>query len=188
LVSVWSRLPAKIVDTLVKAENYYKTGVDTDDAKVWFNKAVEASLHYCFVEPLVSFVQKRRDKRIAICFPHPRGMKWKTAAELRKLFLWEWTVVFETLSVPTRQNLATSRADDLKHFMSEYFGRVPLPALRELSNSLHDFCQYRKDSAHSHVSRCEAEEQELEQMRELVLGTKRPSVITQIFQLFAVKR
>ena len=188
LFSVWSKLPAKVADTLVKAENYYKTGVNTDDAKVWFNKATEASLHYCLVEPLVSFVQKRGDKRIAICFPRPRGVERKTSSELRKLPLWEWSMVFETLSVPARQNLASLGTEDLKHFMKEHFGEFPLQALRELSNSLHDFCQYRKDSAHSHLSRYEEEIQELEQMRGLVLGMKRPSVITQIFQLFATEK
>jgi len=94
LNSVWDKLPPKVVDTLVKAENYHKTGVNTDDAKVWFNKSVEASLSYCFVEPLASFTQKREDNRIAVCFPPPLGVKRKTSLEIRKLFLWEWSVVF----------------------------------------------------------------------------------------------
>lgn len=188
LFSVWSKLPAKVVDTLVKAEDYYRTGVNTDDAKVWFNKATEASLSCCLMEPLVSFLQKRDDKRIAICFPHPRGVERKTSSELRKLALWEWSKVFEILSLPVRQNLASLGAEDLKHFMKEHFGELPLQAFRELSHSLQDFCEYRKDSAHSHPSRYEEEVQELEQMRELVLGTKRPSIITQIFQLFATEK
>jgi len=188
LFSMWSKLPAKVVDTLVKAEDYYRTGVNTDDAKVWFNKAIEASLNCCLVEPLASFVQKQDDKRIAVCYPPPRGVERKTSFQLRKVPLWEWSNVFETLSMPVHQNLASVGAEDLKHFMKEYFGELPLRALKELSHSLQDFCQYRKDSAHSHPSRYEEEIQELEQMRELVLGTKRSSVITQIFQLFATKR
>ena len=187
LSSVWSKLPAKVVDTLVKAENYYRTVVNTDDAKVWFNKAVEASLNCCLVEPLVSFMQKRGDKRIAVCFPPPRGVERKTSSELRKLPLWEWSNVFETLSVPVHQNLASLGGEDFKRFMKERFGELPLPALTELSRSLRDFCQ-RKDSAHFHPSRYEEEIQELEQMRELVLGMKRPSVITQIFQLFGIAK
>jgi hypothetical protein len=184
LSSVWSKLPTKVVDTLVKAENYYRTGVDTDNAKVWFNKAVEASLNYCLVEPLVSFTEKRVDKRIAICFPPPRGVERKTSYELRKLSLLEWSDVFETLSVPADKSLANLGAKDLNQFMKEHFGELSPPALKELSWSLRDFCCFRKDAAHYHIPRHEEERQELEQMRELVLGIKRPSIITQIFQLF----
>jgi hypothetical protein len=187
LSPVWSILPAKVVNDLVKAEKYYKTGVDTDDAKVWFNKAVEASLNCCFVEPLVGFTQKQADRRIAVCFPSPRGVERKTSHELRKLFLWEWSVVFDTLSVPADKTLAGLGAEDLKRFMKEHFGELPPSALRELSRSLGDFCQQKKDGSHSHVSRHEDETQELEQMRELALGIERSSVITQIFQLFGLR-
>jgi hypothetical protein len=127
-------------------------------------------------------VEKRGDKRIAI--PFPRGVERKTSRELRELPLREWSKVFETLGLPARQNLASLGAEDLKRFMKENFGELPLPALRELSRSLGDFACQRKDSAHYHIPRHEEEVQELEQMRDLALGIKRPSVITQIFQLF----
>ena len=185
LSSVWSKLPAKIIDTLMKAENYYKTGVDTDDAKVWFNRAVEASLNCCLVEPLVGFTQKRDDKRIAVCFS--RGVEHKNSYELRRLSLWEWSDVFETLRVPVGKSLASLGAEELRRFMKEHFGELPSPSLRELSRSLQDFC-LRKDSAHAHTFRGDEEIQELEQMREIALGIKRPSVITQIFQLFGTER
>jgi hypothetical protein len=189
LSSVWNKLPPKVVNALVKAEKHYKTEVDDDAAKVWFNKAVEASLNFCFVEPLVSFTQKRGDKSIAICFPPPRGVERKTSFGVGKLFLWEWSVVFDTLSVPADKSLASLGAEDLKRFMKEHFGELPLPALRELSLSLADFCQQKKDGSHSPlVPRYEEAIQELEQMRELALGTKRPSVIAQIFQLFGADR
>ncbi len=197
LSSVWSKLPPTVVDTLIQAENHYRTGVNTNDAKLYFHEAVEASLHCCLVEPLVSFMQKRGDKIIAVCFPPKRGVERKTSSELRKLSIWklrklsllEWSDVLETLSVPEHKNLAGLRTEDLnlERFMKEHFGELPLPALRELSRSLRDF-YLRKDSAHYHIPRYEEEIWELEQMRELVLGVKRSSVITQIFQLFGTER
>jgi len=184
LSPVWSKLPTKVVDTLVKAESYYRTGVDTDDAKVWFHKAVEASLYCCLVEPLVSFTQKRSNERIAVCFRPPRGVERMTPSKLRKLSLGEWSDILETFCVPVVKSLGGLGIEDMKQFMEEHFAGLPLPALRELSRSLGDFCQYRKEGAHYHIPRYEEEMQELEQMRELVLGTRRPSIITQIFQLF----
>jgi hypothetical protein len=186
LSAVWNKLPAAVVENLITAENYYRTGVNTDNAKVWFNKAVEASLSCCLVEPLVRFTEKRGDKRIVICFSSPGGVerKTKTSFELRRLSLLEWSNVLKTLSVPADKSLAGLGAEDLKRFMKENFGELPLPALRELSRSLGDFACQRKDSAHYHIPRHEEEVQELEQMRDLALGIKRPSVITQIFQLF----
>jgi hypothetical protein len=187
LSSVWSKLPAIVVDNLIEAEKYNKTGVNTGEAKGWFHKAVEASLQCCVVEPLVSFIQKRNNKTIAIPFPPPRGAEPKNSGALRKLSLWEWSIVFEVLSMPVDKSLASLGAEDIRRFMKENFGELPLPALRELSGTLRDFCQ-RKDSQHQHVPRYEEEIQELEQMRELALGIRRPSVITQIFQLFATGR
>ena len=70
-----------------------------------FHEAVEASLNCCLVEPLVSFTQKRSDKEISVCFPSPRGVERKGSSALRKLFLWEWSDVLETLSVPVGANL-----------------------------------------------------------------------------------
>jgi len=188
LSPVWNQLPPKVVGVLGKAEKYYRTGVDTSDAKVWFNKAVEASLNYCFVEPLVNFMQKRGAKRIAICFPPPRGIGRETPRELGKLSLSDWSYVFNMLSVPADKSVVSLGTADLTQFLKEHFGKLPPPALRELSRSLRDFCCLRKDTAHYHPSRYEQEIQELEQMRELALGIKRPSVIAQIFQLFSTAR
>lgn len=188
LSPVWNKLPAALVDALVKAENFYRTGVNTDDAKGWFHKAVEASLNCCLVEPLVRFTQKQSDMRIAVCFSSPRGVERKTSSGLRKLSLREWSDILETLSIPVDSNLAGLGTADVRQFMKEHFGVLPLPALRELSRSLWDFCQYRKDSQHHHVPRYEEETRELEQMRELVLGIKRSSIITQIFQLFGTEK
>ncbi|MEE8470342.1 MAG: hypothetical protein V3S51_03335, partial [Dehalococcoidia bacterium] len=49
---IWGRLPSKVVNCLVKAEKYYRSGVNEDDAIVWFHKAIEACLSFYFVEPL----------------------------------------------------------------------------------------------------------------------------------------
>ena len=145
LNSVWNRLPATVVNNLVEAEKRYKTGVNTDEAKGWFHKAVEASLQYCFVEPLVIFIQKEGNKPIAIPFPPPRGVEHKHSVTLRKLSLWEWAFVYKVLSVPVGKGQASRGAEDIRRFMKVNFGELPLPAIRELSGILQDFCQ-RKDS------------------------------------------
>lgn len=187
LSPVWNKIPAKVVDTLVKAENYYRTGVETDNAKIWFNRAVEASLNLCFREPLVAFTQKQENKTIAVRFPSPKGVEYKNSGALRKFSLWEWGLVFELLSIPEDRSLTSLGTEDIRRFIKENFRELPQPALRELSRSLLDFCQHRKDATHDHLPRYEEEIQELELMRELTLGTKRSSVIAQIFQLFCTK-
>lgn len=188
LSPVWIKLPASVVNLLVKAENYYRTGVETDNAKIWFNKAVEASLNFCFSEPLAKYTAKHDGKTIAIRFPAPKGLEHKNSAALHKISLWEWGQVFELLTTPADRSLVTLGTEDFRQFMREYFGELSQPALKELSRSLLDFCQQRKDASHDHLPRHEVENQELDRMRELALGTKRASVITQIFHLFTSTR
>lgn len=187
---VWRELPTKVVNTSVKAEKYYRSEVNDDDAKVWFHKAVEASLDCCVVKPLVNFMQKRGDKQIAICFPLPRGVERKSSTELRKLSLWEWSDVLETVATACHKGLASLGTEDLKEFMQAHLGGPRLPDLRSLARSLRMVQQYRKGSAHYQeaVSRYDKEKWELEQMRNLVLGIDRPSIITQIFRLLGAKK
>lgn len=117
---MWDALPAKVVGTLVNAENYYQDGAKTDDAKVWFNKAVEASLHYCFTDSLAKFAPKQSDKTIGICFR--QGAKRRGLSQLDKLSLAQWSEVFEMLSNPEHKNLASLGTKDLKCFIQERFG------------------------------------------------------------------
>jgi len=183
LSSVWDKIPAKVMSSLVKAERYYKTEVDDDQAKGWFNRAVEASIHYCLRDPFVSFRQKRGFKKTNIAFA-PRGQNQPAYSKgVNKLSLFEWSLTIDMTIAPIN-NRSTLELIDLKRFLKEYFGDLPVSALKQLHRSLQDFC-LRKDSQHDHPSRYEEEIQELKQMRDLALGINRPSIITQIFQLFA---
>lgn len=178
-----TELPTNVVNTLVKAEKYYRTDVDDDNAKVWFYKAVEASFKHCLVEPLADWLEKRDDKRITICFP--RGSGQKSPGQLRKLQLWEWADVLETLSAPHRKDFS-SLGTPLREFTTAHLGwSSRMPDLRPLSDSLRKVNKYRGGSAHHQEasSRYDRERLELEQMRNLVLGTGgQPSLIAQIFQ------
>lgn len=189
LDTVWHKLPAKVVNTLVKAEAYYKSEVDDDNAKVWFHKAVEASLNCCVVEPLVNWIQERGDTQIAVCFPPPRGVERMSSGKLHKLSVQEWSDVLDTLAASPRKDLASLGTKRLKEFMETHLGGPRLPDLRSLAHSVRMVHQYRKGSAHYQeaLSRCGKEKWELEQMRNLVLGISEPSVITQIFQLLSAK-
>lgn len=190
LGAVWDELPAKVVHILVKAENYYRSGVNDDDAKVWFHKAVEASFDCCIVEPLVNWIQKRGDIQIAVCFPPPRGIERMSSGKLHKLSPREWSAVLDTLAASPRKDLASLGTKNLKEFMEAHLGGPYLPDLRSLARSLRMVHQLRKGSAHYQeaLSRYEKEQWELEQMRNLVLGINEPSVITQIFQLLSAKK
>lgn len=184
---VWTRLPTKVVNALVKAENYYRTEVNDDDAKVWFHKAVEASINCCITEPLVNWMQKRGDVQIAVCFPPPRGAERMSSEKLHKLSVQEWSDVLGTLAASPRKDLAALGAKDLKEFMEVHLGGLHLPNLRLLADSLRKVHQYRKGSAHYQeaLSRYDKEKWELEEMRKTVLGIEQNSVIAQIFQLLA---
>lgn len=181
---VWTELPAKVVNTLEKAEKYCRTQVNDDDAKVWYYKAVEASFNHCFVEPLADFVENRDEKRIRVCFLPPRGSELKSPAQLRRLMLCEWAEVLETLAAPSQEGLSSLGTADLRDFTKRHFGWSRMPDLRPLSRSLRRVHDYRKGCAHYQEpsSRYDRERSELEQMRNLVLGIDGPSVIRQIFQ------
>ena len=190
LSDVWVKLPAKVINTLVKAENYYKTEVDDDNAKVHFAKVVEASLNYCFVDPLVAYMQKRGYKEIAICFPPTRGRETKSENALRKLSLSEWAGILEMLTAPRVKGLSELGMSELLEFVKQCYRWQRLPDLHPLARSLQAIQKYRGGSAHDQeaISRYDQETLELEEMRKLVLGIGRDSVIAQIFKLFTPRQ
>jgi len=189
LGSVLRELPARVVNALVKAEKCYRTDVNDDDSKVGFNKAVEACFDYYMVQPLVNFMQARGDKQMAICFPPPRGVERKSSSSLRKLFLWEWGDALEAFSALSHKGLTGLGTDDFREFMKAHLGGSRFPDFRLLSESLRKISAYKGSSSHykDADARYESERNELEQMRNLVLGINGPSVIVQIFQLLSAK-
>ncbi len=85
LAGVWDRLPAKVINALMKAEKYYDSKVDDDGAKVSFVKAVEAALDDCLISPLIDFMQQHGRQQIDLPLQPPRNRMG--AAGLRKLSL-----------------------------------------------------------------------------------------------------
>lgn len=191
LGSVWRELPSKVVNPLVKAEKYYRTGVNDDDAKVWFNKSVEASLNFYMVRPLLSFLQKRGHEEINICLPSPSGLREGRPYQKRigKLALWEWGAVLETLINPSGKTLSDLGNSKFREFMKTHLGGSRFPDFRSLSESLRTISSLKGSSSHykDADSRYESEKSGLERMRNLVLGINGPSVIVQIFQLLKAK-
>lgn len=183
---VWSKLPSKVVEDIIKAERLHRTEVNTDEAKGWFHKAVEASFNYCFVYPLIGYLKGQPSQRMTVGVPIPQGghreLLWQTRSlsskEIPRLSLWQWSCIFDRLGDQAQRDVV-----DLKKFIELSFGKMNVPAVRELSRAMRDFSQ-RRDSQHDHGSRYEEETTELDQMRELVFGTRRRSIITQIFQVF----
>lgn len=187
-ITVWDKLPSKVIDNLVQAETLCRTGVKTDDSKVWFNKTIEACISYYFKEPVISFRRKRGYKEISIKFPLPQGKSRNTGDKIISWWsLLELSDVLNVLSSIEDKKSAIEGIENLKQTIKENYGDLSPAALGQLSRLLRDF-YLRKESAHYHLSRYEEELQELEQMRELVLGTKRLSIITQIFQLFGTEK
>lgn len=185
LNSIWVELPAKVIDTLVKAESYYKTEVNNDDAKVYFAKAVEAALNHRFVTPLIDYMQKRCWKQIEVCFL--QGRETRSGEALHKLSLLEWAEIFGIISTPRVKGLADLAMPQLLEFMKQHYRWQRLPDLHPLAQSLQRIQTYRGGSAHYQEasSRYEREVWKLEEMRKLVLGIGQTSVIGQIFKVFA---
>jgi len=189
LSSILVELPPKVIDTLVKAESHYRTEVNVDDAKVYFAKAVEASLSYCFVSPLIDYMRKQGWKQMEVCFPPPQGRETRSENALYKLSLLEWAEIFRVISTPRVKGLADLAMAQLLEFMKQHYRWQRLPDLHPLAESLQRTQGYRGGSAHYQEasSRSDREVWELEEMRKLVLGIGQTSVIGQIFKVFAPK-
>jgi len=183
---VWPCLPSKVVDALTKAESYYTTQVNDDDAKVWFVKAVEAALDDCFLSPLADFMRRDSCKQIDLPLPTPRDRM--AAKALRRLALSAWADVFDGLAPPPRKRVSALRAGEggLSRFLDEHIG-PRWPDFRPLAQSLRNVQEFRGGSAHYQLAetRVDKESWELEEMRKLVLGIGSPSVIAHIYHLLA---
>lgn len=185
--SVQNKLPGKIVNALVKAERLYRTQVDDDDAKVWFCRAVEASLNHCFVSPLLSSIQERHLMTYDLPSSEAQGGKRPlTPRQIERLNPAQWCDVLD-MSIASFDNkgLATFIAPDFKAFLNQHVG-TRVKQLRSLFPAMREVWRCRGGSAHyeSSEAKYEKERQELEQMRKLVLGSENSkSVIVQIMEL-----
>jgi hypothetical protein len=185
LPGVSDQLPPKVINALTKAEGYYKSEVNDEEAKVSFVKAVEAALYDCWVAPLADFMERDRRQQIDLPLPLPRNRMGAT--RLRRLSLLDCADLFDTLVTPARRDLSALGAEDLRHFMNQRIG-PRWPDFGPLAQSLRRVQELRAASAHYQQAetRVDRELWELEEIRKLVLGTAgSPSVIVQIYRLLA---
>ncbi|MCD6568287.1 MAG: hypothetical protein J7K94_06100 [Dehalococcoidia bacterium] len=141
-------IPSKILNRIVKAERYYQIGVDDDDAKLWFCRAVEASFKHCFLTPLVDSMEKHRQKQMPLCFPLPRGLQRMSIAQIRKISLGEWGDILRTVNTSPRKGFSSLGTGDLAEFMKSHLGALRLPDLHSLAQHLSECQKYRGGSAH----------------------------------------
>lgn len=187
--SIWDELPKKVANALAKAERYYRTEVNDDDAKVWFAKAVEAALDDCLVSPLIAYMEERHLKQMTVPFPAPRGPQNLSPSAVRKLTLGEWAGVLAGLG-HQRKDLSSLATKELKEFLNNVlFAGKRWPDLFPLAQGLRRVQEYRGGSAHYQeaATRMEKEEWELEELRNLVLGIGQQSVIELIYRLLGKK-
>ncbi|GEM_PF-3936797 len=189
LGAIWTDVPAKVANTMVKAERYYLTHTNDDDAKVWYFKSVEASLAHCFVLPLLDFMTARNSGKMPICFPASSGgIKHMSREQISKISPRDWGEVFLVLASGDT-SLAALGKTELMEFVKTRFGSLDIRQLVPLANDLRLLQDLRGGSAHYRDadSRYTQEQRELEDMRGMVLGISRPSVIATIFPLFRLK-
>ena len=83
---------------LIKAERRRITGTDDDEAKVEFCKSLEAALRKQFVDPLLKYKIKYRQKAVRIWFDDSRGVRSQSVEALKKMGLGVWAGVFDRTS------------------------------------------------------------------------------------------
>lgn len=178
-------LPGAVANCLVKAELYYRTEVDDADARVWFCKAVEASLKLCFVEPLLAFLAKRGYRQISIPTGSGGLVEEKSRGALARFSLRDWAEVLEYLTQPVGRDLHSLGTAWLREFSIEHMGEPRVPDLGPLARSLREIQDWRGGSAHYQaIDRDhESDRAALEDMRKLILGIGTPSVIGEVFRL-----
>ena len=182
-------LPGMVMSHFIKAEQYYRTEVDDEDAKVWFHKGVESLYAAYFVEPLVSYMQRHDIKLIGLPFPPERGTERRNIRFLRRTSLSEWGTVVGSLGSRS-SGLADLGRVDLTEFAEKRFGKSVFPSLLAISKGLREFSQLRGGSAHHRdaLVRYEEGRQQLVEMRAMVLGISKDSIVTHIVEILSPRQ
>jgi hypothetical protein len=195
LGAVWDKLPSSVVDELRAAEQGYRSEFHTCQSTISFGRALESCFRCYFTDALVDYmrekdivdmtlimgeVNKSRPTRIGI------GTWRPDVINPTKLSLRDWAGLFEILADPEQKEQTNS---NMKAFLKQKWPKLNMADLRELIRPFKVFQDYRNKAAHPQPPRSHLEEKnELEQMRNLVLGSiKERSVIVQIFQLLSAK-
>jgi len=196
LCSVWHKLPSDVADKLVEAEQIYKIGTWPPSATISFAQAVETCFRYYFVNPFIDYMREEglgevtlvmglrgeaRPIRVGI-----RSSRESRVTGLSYLSLQQWAGLFGMLVDPSQKGTINL---PIKMLIKQKWPKLDMADLKGLVQPLGEVQRYRNNAVHGESSRPYNEERnELEQMRNLVLGIDGPSVIMLIFQLLGAKK
>ncbi|GEM_PF-2036576 len=182
---VWKELHMATVDKLVDAEAYYNTGVNRDLAKLRLTQAVESVLSASLKAPLCEFIRKSSNKSMSFRFSQPRGIENFREGRVKKLSFGEWADIFEGLG-EKRQGLVALSRDEFGDFLTNQYGDSSIANVRQLAGTLREIGKRRGGAAHYQEVEIghEQEAQDLDRLRELILGSDNNSVIKDIVQIF----
>ena len=116
--------------------------------------------------------------------PTPQGTTHLNVTSLRTLSLPRWAFVLEKVAEPVNKGLASLATDDLREFMGGTFGSVPSLELKSLADGFKTIQRRRGGSAHYQVADSRYDN-DLQEVRNLVLGMGIPSLVTKIFDVLS---
>lgn len=169
---IFTRLPLEVQDYLVKAERAFQGKTNLADSKLDFVRAVEAMLDSFFIHPMQHYYGKH-------------GKQWP----YKNMGLRDWGELFcKVARTYTQFSNVNLDEPNIHLFFKKFCPKADNKKLTELGEALQEVQRLRSGSAHfQHHTEfmLQKEEQQLEGLREMVLGLKGPSVIRQMFELFS---
>lgn len=200
LGEVFDWLPVSTVDHLAQGELYWSSGVQHQQAAVSYVCAVEATLQELLVATLLNYMQKKGKFSIGLVFPSRRPDSAKSAVvplarnfrrgEIEKIALSDIAGCLLALSGQTDYRTCHRVVPELLEFLLDTFGWWnEHPALRSLSEKLEKVQHLRAGAAHhrAHTSRYVDEVAGYAELRSLVIGDGRRSILADIVEVFTPK-
>jgi hypothetical protein len=190
LGDLWDDLPSDVTDPLISAEYGYGFGwqrfISTGAVLKGFHEAVKACFEWYFARPFAAYLNERRVTRTPVCWGVWQGQPQSDEFFTNKpwcLSLGKWAGALGLVAGgrhPPKNN------PQLAAFLGHGWPDLGKDALRQLAGSLRSVQAYRNRWEHSDSPPrpYHTERTELDEMRDLVLGTpKSPSVICRIYDL-----
>jgi len=192
LGDLWDKLPSDVADPLLHAEFGHRfgwqSGIGTRALVLDFHEAAEACFACYFAEPFATYLNTYGVPSAKVC----RGV-WHRQPQLetfhahdpRCLTLGQWAGVLEVVA---GDDVSDGEDWRVRTFLKEKWPDLAGDALRQLAGSLRNVQHYRNRAAHGHSPprSHHTERSELDEMRDLVLGSAgSPSMIAQIYRLLA---